>query len=802
MARGLALAVSCVSAAEAQTLDLYDESVLRPIQLTFHQRDWWQQLTTNYWSKTYIKADLKFAGRTYKDVGVRFRGNSSYKAVSSRKKPFKISMDAFVPGQRLAGHRTLNLNNGFRDPTFVREVLSYWIFRRYEPAPRANFVTLSINGEDFGVYVNVEQINKDLLREWFEDDEGNRYRAERQPGASANASALVWLGPAIAPYKLGYELKNAKPNNPWVDVVRLCDVLNNTPAAKLPLELPKVLDVDEALRHLAANNLLPAIDSYIGNTAHNYYLYHDGHHARFALLPWDLNASFGGNAWLTVGQKQRLDPFYFETHPGRPLLGRVLAHAPWRARYVAHLQTMLDEVYDWKVLGPKVAALQKTIRAAVQKDPKRLYPFAQFDQNVKQDVRIRVRFNLQWIPGLEPMVRQRRQFLLAHSALKNRGPALSQLRATPARPTVQDTVWVTARVGAGTPAARMTLHWRVRGPFVEQPMFDDGRHGDGAAGDGVYGAAIAPQGYGAVVQYYVSGMAASGATTFLPPAAAHRAPRYDVQWPRAQPGVTLNELLAKNVRGIVDEKGEHEDWFEIYNPLPRTVDLSGFYLTDDLRIPKRWQVPAGTTLAPGAVLLVWADDEPKDGRMHARFKLSAGGEELAIFARDGVSLVDSVRFGPQQPDVSTGRLQDGNGPWVTYLQPSPRARNAPGSCGIRLYSAPDSSAHRLRWTLAGRPGLGLPVTLSLRGAPPGATAFLFVAPGPALAALDGRVWLLLGPPLAGPVPLPIGASGGFDAPFTIPNAPGLAGRRLVSQLFAWDAQGSQASNALEITFCR
>ena len=72
----------------AQQPDLYDVDTVRTLELTFHQRNWWQQLTNNYSSKTYIKADLKVGSVTYKDVGVRFRGNSSYKAIgSSQKKP-------------------------------------------------------------------------------------------------------------------------------------------------------------------------------------------------------------------------------------------------------------------------------------------------------------------------------------------------------------------------------------------------------------------------------------------------------------------------------------------------------------------------------------------------------------------------------------------------------------------------------------------------------------------------------------------------------------------------------------------
>ena len=85
----------------AAAQDLYDEATIRTFELTFPQSNWWQLLTQNYASKTYIKADLKVDGITYADVGVRYRGNSSYNAVAGPKKPFKIAMDAFTPDRKL-----------------------------------------------------------------------------------------------------------------------------------------------------------------------------------------------------------------------------------------------------------------------------------------------------------------------------------------------------------------------------------------------------------------------------------------------------------------------------------------------------------------------------------------------------------------------------------------------------------------------------------------------------------------------------------------------------------------------------
>ena len=86
--------------------DLYDDHVLRTIELTFHQSGWWSQLLANRTSETYLKADLRIDTVSLKDVGVRLRGGTSFRdAAATGKYPFRISMDTFVPGQRLWGRR-------------------------------------------------------------------------------------------------------------------------------------------------------------------------------------------------------------------------------------------------------------------------------------------------------------------------------------------------------------------------------------------------------------------------------------------------------------------------------------------------------------------------------------------------------------------------------------------------------------------------------------------------------------------------------------------------------------------------
>jgi len=148
--------------------------------------------------------------------------------------------------------------------------------------------------------------------------------------------------------------------------------------------------------------------------------------------------------------------------------------------------------------------------------------------------------------------------------------------------------------------------------------------------------------------------------------------------------VVINELLASNSGDkYKDPQGEPADWIELYNGGVTPVDVGGMYVTDDLAIPTRWQIPAGTAgetaIAPNGYLVIWADKDVTDSGLHANFSLDTDGEELGLFAKDGVTLIDSVVFDRQMTDISYGRFPDGNDAWSLLTFPTP------GMTNFRLY---------------------------------------------------------------------------------------------------------------------
>jgi hypothetical protein len=155
--------------------------------------------------------------------------------------------------------------------------------------------------------------------------------------------------------------------------------------------------------------------------------------------------------------------------------------------------------------------------------------------------------------------------------------------------------------------------------------------------------------------------------------------------PSALQPVIINEWMADNAgpNGLPDPAdGLFQDWFELFNPNTNAVNLSGYYLTDNLSQRTKWRVPTNTLIAARGFLLVWADNQPGQNTgvpgsdLHASFQLSAGGEAIGLYAPNGVTPQSTVVFGQQIQNVSQGFFPDGNTNTVFFMTNfTPRAAN-------------------------------------------------------------------------------------------------------------------------------
>src|SRR4051812_13717682 len=221
---------------------LYDLKTLRTLFLKFEDSDWEKEMEEFNNTDVDIPATLVVDGKTYPDVGVHFRGASSYFTVpTGMKRSLNVSLDHKDGKQTLLGFRTLNLLNSHEDASFLRPVLYSRIAQDYLAAPRVNFVRVVINGENWGVYSSSEQFSKEFALDRFGTASGARWKV---PGSPGGRGSLAYLGEDPTPYKAIYEIKSKDDKKSWAKLARVCKVLNETAPDQLVAALGPIFDID------------------------------------------------------------------------------------------------------------------------------------------------------------------------------------------------------------------------------------------------------------------------------------------------------------------------------------------------------------------------------------------------------------------------------------------------------------------------------------------------------------------------------------------------------------------------------
>jgi hypothetical protein len=123
-------------------------------------------------------------------------------------------------------------------------------------------------------------------------------------------------------------------------------------------------------------------------------------------------------------------------------------------------------------------------------------------------------------------------------------------------------------------------------------------------------------------------------------------------------GVVINEFLADNQSGIVDQDSTHSDWIELRNTDATSVNVAGWSLTDDSLSLGKWHFPS-VSIPAGGYLLVFASGKDRavaGQELHTNFSLDNDGEYLALVKPDGTTIADSYNPYPaQDPDISYGK---------------------------------------------------------------------------------------------------------------------------------------------------
>jgi hypothetical protein len=482
----------------------YDVDKIQQLAITFEQDNWRYLLDSlRFNGDGMLIGSLEVNGEKFEDVGIRYRGSRSFQP-GGRRNGLTVKLNFIKKSQNYQGHSIINLSSALRDPSMIREVLSYEIARNYMPAPRANYAKVKINGEQYGLFVNVEPVESTFLTRYFGTENGSFFRSnpnfesKAPQGCKTDVHGSLVHDNGAKCYLQNFEILSGSG---WDDLMELTRVLSSEPD-----KLDKVLNVDRTLWMHAFNNVLVNLSSYSGQYSPNYYLYQDTK-GQFNPVIWDLNLSFasfkntGEGSDLNLKALQELDPLLHAENPARPLISVLLKNEMHRKVYLSHVRTILYEQFVSGNYEKRAKALQELIRKALEEDKNWYYDMKEFAGSLTETTGERSR-----IPGIISFMEARADFLRKHPALTILPPEVSGIAVERRERLSSQHVTdfkITANVGKFARRVRILYRFRENEEFKEGIMMDDGKHFDGEAGDEVYGIQIKPPAGVDAIEYYI-----------------------------------------------------------------------------------------------------------------------------------------------------------------------------------------------------------------------------------------------------------------------------------------------------------
>jgi len=333
--------------------EIYDPDTLPTFELDFTDEAW-EDLQSDCWNyaQTYRPVTFSYEGEAV-DAKVRLKGNWSW---SCDKLQFTVSFNEDDPDARFRGLRKMILDAPWYDHTLLHERLAYPLFEaRGLPYSCANNARVNINGSYYGLYANLERLDREYLERHFEEPDGNLYQG-------------------------GSELKTNEDEGDTSRLTALEGAVYDVDA------IAELVNLDQAVAEWAMEAMIPAMDNYWAGVEINYYLY-DHPSQGFVFLPYDLDISFGDGAYsdgsLIWPDAVNADPISYE-HSGwrkEQLAETVLADPHWCERFVEELEAA-RAVYDPDALVAQVEVWDAQIADSIREDPHKTFSNTHHDRAI------------------------------------------------------------------------------------------------------------------------------------------------------------------------------------------------------------------------------------------------------------------------------------------------------------------------------------------------------------------------------------------------------------------------------------
>ena len=390
---------------------LFDSDSIHEIDVRIAEADW-EKLLASPREKEKFKVDITIDGEAFEEVAFSTKGDSTLNGVlrmgGSNRFGFHVLFGQFKEGQSYHGLDSLSLNNLFGDATWMKDHISYKMFREMGvDAPLTSFARILINDRELGLYMAVENTG-DAFHERAFAGSGVLYKPEAEPGRQMKEVEKVVDGETIAAMKFlpttdpkGADLAytddsvDSYPDIFEHNVTEVEEADNQQVIAALKgiadgKDLDTYVDTDEVIRYFAVHNYLQNFDSYSSFMVDNYILHEvDG---KLSLFPWDYNTAFGTfpfvEEWDAYGDGTELinmgidSPLLGILDEERPMWKWILDDETYLDAYHKELRQLLARFFNDGALETEINRVYEMILPFVADDPTAFYSEEEYMQAV------------------------------------------------------------------------------------------------------------------------------------------------------------------------------------------------------------------------------------------------------------------------------------------------------------------------------------------------------------------------------------------------------------------------------------
>lgn len=351
---------------------LFDQSRVHTVDITIGD---WESFLDSASEEAYSSCSIVIDGESFSNVGLRVKGNNSRRLTEKYgldRYSLKVEFDHYNFGSYY-GLDKFSLDSSFQDNTYMKTWLAFDMMKHMEvPTPLCSYAWVSVNKEDWGLFLAVEEPEEAFARRSFGSQYGQLYKPDYRRLNDENTDVhLRYTDDDPASYDNIF--RNARFAITDEDKMRVIKALKTLSAGE---DLETAVDVDEVLRYFTVQVFVVNLDSYLGKTGHNYFLYEkDG---ILSILPWDYNLAF---ATYSLGMPDPVnDAALYVNYPintpasggvmrNRPLYHNLMKNNEYYARYHEYFNCFIAEYFESGYFTDHVEQTREMIAPYVKKDP-------------------------------------------------------------------------------------------------------------------------------------------------------------------------------------------------------------------------------------------------------------------------------------------------------------------------------------------------------------------------------------------------------------------------------------------------